>query len=131
MFKKYRELILYIIIGVLTTAVNYAIYFTLTAIGMYYIAAQVISVAASILFAASMGIGVLFSALPLLIYQRSLTFAAQWLNAHITAPMLDNLSGLGGLIVMAVGLNLLEVADIKTSNILPGVIFVLLFSALT
>ena len=87
--------------------------------------------AASILFAASMGIGVLFSALPLLIYQGSLTFAAQWLNAHITAPMLDNLSGLGGLIVMAVGLNLLEVADIKTSNILPGVAFVLLFSALT
>ncbi|MCL2517516.1 MAG: GtrA family protein [Oscillospiraceae bacterium] len=51
MFKKYRELILYIIIGVLTTAVNYAIYFTLTAIGVYYIAAQVISVAVSILFA--------------------------------------------------------------------------------
>jgi len=87
--------------------------------------------AASILFAASMGVGVLFSALPLLIYQGSLTFAAQWLNAFITPSMMDNLSGLGGLIVMAVGLNLLEVTDIKTSNILPGVIFVLLFSALT
>jgi len=87
--------------------------------------------AVSILFAASMGIGVLFSALPILIYQGSLTFAAQWLSAFITASMLDNLSGLGGLIVMAVGLNLLEVTDIKTSNILPGIAFVLLFSALT
>ena len=85
--------------------------------------------AASVLFAASMGVGVLFSALPLLIYQGSLTFAAQWLNAFITPSMMDDLSGLGGLIVMAVGLNMLEIADIKTSNMLPGIAFVLLFSA--
>ena len=86
--------------------------------------------AASILFAASMGVGALFSALPVLIYQGSLTFAAQWLNAFITPPMMDNLSGLGGLIIMGVSLNILEIADVKTSNLLPGVAFVLLFSAL-
>jgi len=85
--------------------------------------------AASILFAASMGIGVLFSALPILIYQGALTFAAQWLNAFITPSMMGNLSGLGGLIIMGIGLNLLEIADIKTSNLLPGIAFVLLFSA--
>jgi uncharacterized membrane protein YqgA involved in biofilm formation len=86
--------------------------------------------AASVLFAASMGVGVIFSALPLLIYQGSLTFAAQWLNAFITPAMMDNLSGLGGLIIIAVSFNILEIADIKTSNMLPGIAFVLLFSAL-
>ena len=85
--------------------------------------------AATVLFAASMGVGALFSALPILIYQGALTFAAQWLDAFITPFMMDNLSGLGGLIVMALSLNLLEVTDIKTSNLLPGVAFVLLFSA--
>jgi len=86
--------------------------------------------AATVFFVASMGIGALFSALPLLIYQGSLTFAAQWLNAFITPTMMDNLSGLGGLIIIGLGFNLLEISDIKTSNLLPGVAFVLLFSAL-
>ncbi|MCL2767826.1 MAG: DUF554 domain-containing protein [Synergistaceae bacterium] len=85
--------------------------------------------AATIIFTASMGIGAIFSALPLLIYQGLLTFTAKWLNVFITPSMMDNLSGLGGLIIMGLGLNLLEISDIKISNLLPGVIFVLLFSA--
>jgi uncharacterized membrane protein YqgA involved in biofilm formation len=85
--------------------------------------------AASIFFAASMGVGVLFSALPLLLYQGALTFAAHWVNALVTPSMLDNLSGLGGLIIIAVGLNFMEISDVKTSNLLPGILFALLFSA--
>ena len=84
--------------------------------------------ATTIIFAASMGIGALFSVLPILVYQGALTFAAQWLNAFITPYMMDNLSGLGGLIIIGVGLNLLKVSEIKTSNLLPGIAFVLLFS---
>ena len=84
---------------------------------------------ASIFFAASMGVGVLFSALPVLIYQGALTFVAQWLDVFITPSMMDNLSGFGGLVVMGVGLNLLEITDIKTSNLLPGIALVLLFSS--
>jgi uncharacterized membrane protein YqgA involved in biofilm formation len=87
--------------------------------------------ASSILFAASMGAGALFSALPILIYQGALTFAAKWLNAFITPAMMDNLSGLGGLIIIGMGLNLLEITDVKTSNLLPGIAFVLIFSAFT
>jgi uncharacterized membrane protein YqgA involved in biofilm formation len=86
---------------------------------------------ATIFFAASMGIGALFSALPIFIYQGSLTFAAQWLSAYITNSMLNNLSGLGGMVVIGVSLNVLEVTDIKTSNLLPGIVLVLLFSAFT
>jgi len=84
--------------------------------------------ASSILFAASMGAGVLFSALPILLYQGSLTLASQCLNAFITPSMMDNLSGLGGLIIMGVSFNMLEVTDIKTSNLLPGIVFALIFS---
>ena len=87
--------------------------------------------ATSVIFSASMGIGVLFSALPLLIYQGALTFAARWLNAFITPLMMDNLSGVGGLIIIGIGLNMLKIVEIKTSNLLPVIVFALLFSALT
>jgi uncharacterized membrane protein YqgA involved in biofilm formation len=85
--------------------------------------------ATTILFVASMGIGAIFSALSVLVYQASLTFAAQLLDVFITPSMMNDLSGLGGLIIIGLGLNLLEVIDIKTSNLLPGIAFVLLFSA--
>ena len=83
----------------------------------------------SILLAASMGVGTLCSALPLLLYQGTITFAASWANAFITPAMLDNLSGVGGLVFLAIGLNLMKVTDVKTSNLLPGIFFALLISA--
>jgi len=52
------------------------------------------------------------------------------LNALITPSMMNNLSGVGGLIIMALSLNMLKIVDIKTSDLLPGVIFALVFSAL-
>ena len=85
----------------------------------------------SIFLAASLGVGVLFSALPLLFYQGALTFAAVWAQSAITPAILDNLSGLGGLMIMGIGLNLLRITEIRTGNMLPGLILILLLSALT
>lgn len=84
---------------------------------------------AAVLFAASLGVGVLFSALPLFIYQGLFTLAATWAEPFITPAMLDNLSGLGGLMLMAIGFNLMKVTQIKTCNLLPGLLLVLLLSA--
>ena len=84
----------------------------------------------SILFAASLGIGTLFAALPLLLYQGTLTLAAGWAGAIITPAIIANLTGLGGLMIVAIGLNLLKIVEIKTCNLLPALIFVSLLTAL-
>ena len=85
---------------------------------------------ATLFLTASLGVGVLFSALPVLLYQGALTFAAGWAQALITPAMLADLSGLGGLMIMGIGLNLLRIAEIRTGNMLPGLVLMLLFSAL-
>lgn len=51
LFVKYREIILYLIFGVLTTAVSFGAYYGLLATGMHYIAAQIISWALAVAFA--------------------------------------------------------------------------------
>ena len=84
----------------------------------------------AVLFAASLGVGVLFSALPVLIYQGTLTFAASWAQAFITPAMLANISGLGGLLILAIGLGLLRAVEIKTSNMLPSLLLIVLFIGL-
>lgn len=85
---------------------------------------------AALFLAASLGVGVLFSVLPILIYQGTLTFAANWAQTAITPAVLDNLSGLGGLMIVGIGLNLLRIADIRTGNMLPGLFLVVILSAL-
>ena len=85
---------------------------------------------AALFLAASLGVGVLFSALPVLLYQGALTLAAGWAQALITPAMLADLSGLGGLMIMGIGLNLLRITEIRTGNMLPGLVLMLLFSAL-
>ena len=59
---------------------------------------------AALFLAASLGVGVLFSALPVLLYQGALTFAAGGAQALITPAMLADLSGLGGLMIIGIGL---------------------------
>lgn len=85
---------------------------------------------ATLFLTASLGVGVLFSALPVLLYQGALTLAAGWAQALITPAMLADLSGLGGLMIMGIGLNLLHIAEVRTGNMLPGLVLMLLFSAL-
>ena len=85
---------------------------------------------AALFLAASLGVGVLFSALPVLLYQGALTFAAGWAQALITPAMLADLSGLGGLMIMGIGLNLLRITEVRTGNMLPGLILIVLLAAL-
>ncbi|NLL36374.1 MAG: DUF554 domain-containing protein [Fretibacterium sp.] len=84
----------------------------------------------SILLAASLGVGVLFSSLPLMLYQGVITLAAGQAQIFITPTMMDNLSGVGGIMILAIGFNLLKIVEIKTCNYLPAVLLVVLLSAL-
>jgi uncharacterized membrane protein YqgA involved in biofilm formation len=76
---------------------------------------------ASLAFASSLGIGVAFSALPLLVYQGALTLGARMLEGALTESAINNFTATGGLLVFAIGLSLLEVKKVKVANLLPAV----------
>lgn len=72
--------------------------------------------------AASLGVGVTFSSVPVLIYQGGMTLAASALTAVVNEAMLAEISGTGGLLIMAIGLTLLKVVQIKLANLIPAIL---------
>ncbi len=81
----------------------------------------------AILFAAAMGPGVAFSALSILVYQGALTLGARAIRPWVSPLMLDELSGLGGALIIMIALNLLHLKEIKTANFLPALILMAIF----
>jgi uncharacterized protein len=78
---------------------------------------------ASIAFASTLGIGVAFSSLVLLVYQGGISLLAGQLNAIVNASMMNELTAAGGVLLMGVGIsNLLEIKKIRVGNMLPALI---------
>lgn len=84
----------------------------------------------SVLFAGSMGLGVIFSVIPVFIYQAGLTLLAVWAEPFITAEMFANISGIGGLMIMGIGTNFLKITRLKLGDMLPGLVYVIFFTKL-
>ncbi len=82
----------------------------------------------SIALAASLGIGVLFSALPLFLVQGGLTLFAASLQDFFTPEMIDALSAVGGVLLLGLGISILEIKRIKVANLLPSLVFILLLA---
>lgn len=83
----------------------------------------------SIVLASSLGFGVLFSAISVLIYQGSITMCAVWLQPYITTDMLREVGIVGGILLTMIGLNLLKITKIKVGNMLPAVIVPVIYYA--
>lgn len=76
---------------------------------------------ASLAFASSLGIGVMFSILPLLVWQGGITLLAFQVQSIFTASMMNEMSATGGLILMAIAIgSLLEIKPIRSGNFLPA-----------
>lgn len=75
----------------------------------------------SIVFASSMGIGVLFAAIPVLLYQGAITLGAELLQGVISPAVITEMSATGGLLIFGIGLNILEIKEIKVGNLMPGI----------
>lgn len=80
----------------------------------------------SIPFAASMGFGVLGSALPVLIYQGGITLLASKLQSLFTPEMIRELTSVGGVIVMGIGINILGLQKIRVGNLVPALLLIIL-----
>ena len=80
----------------------------------------------SISFAAALGVGVIFSIIPLLIVQGALTLAASSLQSVFTENVITELTAVGGLLLLGLGINLLDIKKIKVANLLPAMVFVVI-----
>ncbi len=78
---------------------------------------------ASIAFASSLGVGVAFSALTILIYQGGITLLAGFFSRFFSEAMMTEMTAVGGLILMAVSISsLLALRKIRTGNFLPSLL---------
>ncbi len=78
---------------------------------------------ASLAFASTLGVGVLFSTLVILVFQGGISLLAVQLNALVTTPMLNEMTAAGGVILMGLAISsLLEIKKIRTGNFLPALV---------
>lgn len=85
----------------------------------------------SVIFAANMGIGVLFSAGTVFLYQGAIAVIAYFLGASFLTPVMNlHLIATGSLVIFALGLNLLGITKIKVADLLPAIFFAPLLSLL-
>jgi hypothetical protein len=76
----------------------------------------------SIVFSSAFGIGVAFSAIPILIYQGGISLLASWIQPFLSDPVVAQMSAVGGLLIAAIGLNMLGATEVKVANLLPGIL---------
>lgn len=76
----------------------------------------------TIVFASTMGIGVMFSAVALGIYQGSITLLAVFIASYMTDSMIASLSLVGSALIFGVGVNLIWDKKIKVGNMLPALL---------
>lgn len=81
----------------------------------------------AIILSSTLGIGVLFSAVVVLLFQGSITILASQINFLGTPYFLNDFTGIGGILVFAIGIRLLGLKDIKVGNFLPALVIIILF----
>ncbi len=82
---------------------------------------------AALLFAGTMGPGVLLSALPVLVYQGLIALLGQWIAPILSDEVVREMSAVGGLLIVGLGLNMTVRTDIKVANLLPAVFVPLVY----
>ena len=84
----------------------------------------------AIMLTAAMGIGVAFSAITILVYQGGITLLAGVLQPLVTELLMVELTAVGGVLVIMIGLNLLGLAKLKTANYIPALLITIALVAL-
>ena len=79
---------------------------------------------ASVAFASTLGVGVMFSSIIVLVYQGGISLLAAQLSSLVTTPMMNEMTATGGVLLMGLGIsNLLEIKKIRVGNFLPALVF--------
>lgn len=80
----------------------------------------------SLLLTTTLGIGVIFSAVPVFLYEGIISLFATQINAVVPQDLMNSIiaevTGVGGVLILAIGINLLEIIKIKVANLLPSIL---------
>ncbi|NLK43554.1 MAG: DUF554 domain-containing protein [Tissierellia bacterium] len=75
----------------------------------------------AIIFSSTLGIGVDFSSTPVLVYQGSITLLANLVKDLLTPEVINEMSAVGSILIMAIGINILGIKKLKVGNMLPAI----------
>ena len=87
----------------------------------------------AISFAATMGVGVAFSAVPLLVYQGAITLLAGWVGPYLPEAVITEMSAVGGALIVGIAVNMLQLGrdKLKVGNMLPAIFLPILYVPLS
>lgn len=76
----------------------------------------------AMLLASTLGWGVMLSAVPVFILQGTIALCANLIEPYAIPAFMNQLSGIGGVLVMCIGINLLEIKEIRTADLTPAIL---------
>jgi len=91
------------------------------------IAKSVLDGVMSIFFASTLGVGVGLSALAVLVYQGLIAILAMWIEPLLTEAIITQMSAVGGLLIVGIGLNMIYDKHIAVGNLLPAIFMPMLY----
>ena len=81
----------------------------------------------AILLTSALGVGVLFSSIPLFIFQAAITIIARYAASFFTEDIILGLTNVGGILLIGLGINILGIKKLRIMNMLPSLVVVVLF----
>ena len=85
------------------------------------IAKSILDGVSAIVFASTLGPGVALSAAAVFIYQGAITLLAQFVAPFLTEALVTEMSAVGGLLIIGIGVNMFDRVHIKVGNLLPAI----------
>lgn len=81
----------------------------------------------AVVLSSTMGIGVVLSSVSVFLYQGIITAASSFLKSILVDSVINNMTAVGSLMIIAIGLNMLGITKIKVANLLPGVLIPVIY----
>lgn len=81
----------------------------------------------AMILASILGIGVIFSAISVLLYQGAITLLAASASSFLTTDMIQAVSMVGNILLIAIGINFMELRKIKVANMLPAIFIPIIY----
>ncbi len=84
----------------------------------------------SVIFASTMGLGVMFSSVAVFLYQGMITLTAVFMKNFLVAETIEQMTSVGGMLIVAIGFNMLKITAIRVGNLIPAIFLPLVYFTL-
>lgn len=91
------------------------------------VAKSIIDCISAMILASTLGIGVLFSAVAVFVYQGAISLLGVYIEPYLTDTVISQMTFVGSILIFAIGLKMLNIAKIKVGNLLPAIFMPILF----